>query len=76
MCVVSMVGDYYKEKWVPKGPWVEPYIPPVPMPTNPIPRIIERFLDVTREEFETQLAIFSAARPLRVRRFSLGSTRL
>jgi len=38
MCVVSMVGDHYRDRWVPR-PWF-PYVPPwrpAPEPYAPVP---------------------------------------
>ena len=40
MCVVSMVMDHYREKWiplVPSDPWTQPYTWPIqPEPNKPI----------------------------------------
>ena len=62
MCIVSFVGDYYKDKW----PWIEPYInpdkQPIPFPykfpdppekPKEIPDITDWFKpQVSREEFD------------------------
>lgn len=52
MCVVSMVGDHYHEKWPTKYPWVQPYINPLqPTPIWPTyPNTTDR---VSREEFDS-----------------------
>jgi hypothetical protein len=37
MCVVSMIGDHYKDKWIPEPPInPSPYIPSVPYIPTPI----------------------------------------
>ncbi len=53
MCVVSMVGDHYHEKWPKEYPWVQPIINP-PDPSGPywpdyFPNPKEQ---VSKEEFD------------------------
>lgn len=45
MCVVSMVGDHYADKWLPRWPDL---VPPEPGGT----RIIKLPPEITREEFD------------------------
>lgn len=60
MCVVSMIGDHYRDKWEP-APWFPDNIPvrPAPMPTwpplppvegKPLPIVIQP--EVTKEQFD------------------------
>ena len=54
MCVVSMVGDFYGDKWREK-PWIQPNLPYVPgTGTNPqpIPEFKIDFGQVSKEEFD------------------------
>lgn len=51
MCIVSNMGDYWKEQLPEKHPWVIPYVPLPPNPINPFPAIPESN-GPTREEFE------------------------
>lgn len=60
MCVVSMVGDYYKDKWIPiplpqvpfdpNSPWPAPERPRGPAPRQDIVTILTGG-EITREEF-------------------------
>jgi hypothetical protein len=43
MCVVSNMGDYWRETYPPKHPWIGPYIEPSTITVFPGP---------TREEYE------------------------
>jgi hypothetical protein len=48
MCVVSMIGDHYRDKW---EPWVSPMNPNNPWtiyPANPLPTE----LPISRQEFD------------------------
>jgi len=53
MCVVSMVGDHYKEKWIPQPN--QPFTIPV-VPEDPIKKFedlkIKLKPEITRQEFE------------------------
>ncbi len=46
MCVVSMVGDHYNDKW-------RDFFPKQPLPNNPFiaPQRYTNFPEITREEF-------------------------
>lgn len=50
MCVVSMVGDHYTDKWRPLGPWF-PVAPLDPWPAHADPPLITPPWP-TREEFD------------------------
>lgn len=60
MCVVSMVGDHYRDNWFPeKKSYIKPYYPYVPYSPEPkeidIPQVIQDIFnskEVTRKEFE------------------------
>jgi hypothetical protein len=55
MCVVSMIGDHYRDKWEPKYPdWVKwPEPTRTVQPFNPIPVITrQEFDDLKREVLE------------------------
>jgi hypothetical protein len=54
MCVVSMVGDHYREKWKPRFPdWDDVQIPVWPSPkTNGSPTFVPLPPEITRAEFD------------------------
>lgn len=51
MCVVSMVGEFYGDKWKRRWPNTWPYIPPY-VPTPPIVPIPVVPDGISKEEFE------------------------
>lgn len=51
MCVVSMVGDHYRDTWGPQ-PWFEPLINPVPQYPAPAPVSREDFDELKRQVME------------------------
>lgn len=57
MCTVSMIGDYYNDKWKPSEPWGPTTIPLTPgdFPPRPERKIVGDLfsgLPVSRKEFE------------------------
>lgn len=56
MCVVSFIGDHYREKWIPWQDRIQPIQPLTPSPSpdtnGPLEKIIWPEPEVTRLEFE------------------------
>lgn len=67
MCTVSMVGDHYRDKWVPMYPGIEKWPDMVPYPSgvqpfNPIPVITREEFDALKRDVEEMKALLKRAK--------------
>lgn len=60
MCVVSMVGDHYRDKWGDRWPGAIPATPFQPF--NPIPVISREEFDALKKEVEEMKALLKRAK--------------
>lgn len=63
MCVVSMVGDHYREDWIQKWPTSYPSVPfPGTDKTYPMEQVSRREFDELKKQVEEMVALLKRAK--------------